>query len=233
MLSEHNAGEERTSWGSGRSSQGVEAKLGSETHHLHLRQTLKTGQIHIRPPARRQFHHSWLLIDGGPTVVQRFSRTQLLELGGFFVSWAKHHHHIAHCAMAPENLTWGPALWQYWEQQMLGQPRGQIIMLSDFHGPMPKGSFWLRSCSETPLNLLQILHPLPNWQDVTTFKSVTDRDSQSYLFEPQAFNEHRLAWLNHWKLEQRKTGFQWTQNTTEGLFNLAKDLQKCINDKLK
>ena len=228
-LSEHEAGEEQSSAGASRSSLGEIAHFASETRHLNLRQTLKTGQIHIRRPVRRHFNHSWLLIDAGPSMTQRFSREQLLELGDFFKAWGQRHHHFAHVVLAPANVTWGPELWSHWEQSLLGQPRGQIILLSDLHGPMPTGSFWSRIGSEAPLRLLQVLHPWPTFSEDTVLKNIQAEDHQHYLFQREAFESKRRQWQSQWKTEQRKTGFLWTQTSVENLFDLAQDLQKCVN----
>jgi hypothetical protein len=224
----HAFGEEKALGGQNFSRQAIVAESGMEARSIHLRQTLRTGQVHVHPAVRGEILQSCLLIDAGPSVTYCFSRDELQALQEFFLLWGSRHHRQVHVVLGPAQLSWGPDLWKYWEQAHVARSGTQTVILSDFHGPMPKGSFWNRCFSEGILRILQVCHPLPEWGEKTVFKGFI-ADSQHYLYEQEAFLREWTKWKTRWSLEQRKTGFRRLESKAQNLWELARDLQNCMN----
>ena len=109
----------------------------------------------------------------------------------FIISWFSFHQIKTQVYNSSKhNKEWNENLWSYWDTKIL--PNSLTIVFSDFHGNIPKGSFWKNLYARTTPILIKLNHSLP----ASAFYSCYDIESPKNELNS---NINIMHLINHFK----------------------------------
>ena len=162
-----------------------------------------TGQVrfHGQTETRAPAYH--LLVDGGASLYHGLGHETQEAFLDFVKAW-KGHHGLRGSILMSRNQSWGPELWSTWLEGLERESPGTVILLSDFHGPLPDGPLWKVLTSRFWLRVIRFVHPRPNLAGRGEF--LDSSSHQRHLYEPGAFDKAYGTWEEGLESFFRKAG---------------------------
>ncbi len=143
-----------------------ELVAGSE---VHLKATLKTGRLHLKSRSRSWARRVSVLLDDSASVRRVLGQDGAAELSGLLAEWRRRHHldGATFTARGTDGTCrlWGIGLWEAWLAELPNWQGGLVLVVSDFHGELPAGPFWMNLFARAEPLILRLIHPRPTYQD--------------------------------------------------------------------
>lgn len=183
--------------------QSIEPRVGTPPGRLHVRETLRSGQVrfHGQTETRAPTYH--LLVDGGASLEHGMVAGTIEEFSDFAKAWQQNHG-LRGSVVVNRTERWGSGLWTLWHEFLERESPGCVFILSDFHGPMPDGPFWKVLTSRFWPRVIRFRHPKPSLEKRGEFKDCSS--GERHLYDPIAFGEAFSQWDEGLKGFFRKAG---------------------------
>ncbi|MBF0198307.1 MAG: hypothetical protein HQL32_11380 [Planctomycetes bacterium] len=181
----------------------------SSEHKIHLRHSLKTGELHFHQKESFRIPSCHFFIDNSLSVQELLGKGQAEELAHYYERWlSRHHLHGKVLLACSENKhrKWNLELWDEWFSQQDKALNGVSLVISDFHGPLPSGKLWQCLTARSELMIFRLQHPEPQLGEGELFYDSEDlQKRKSLTWNQENFNELKAKWHSSLEAWLRKS----------------------------
>lgn len=161
---------------------------------VHLKETLKTGKIHIHQTLSERPKDFFFFIDTSMSMQSLIERQHLQLLQDILTQWLKTHclkGYVLTSQQSTDAHPWDQVVWASWLRSRKKWNGAVLTLISDFMGEIPSGPFW-KCFAAHDSHILHIQHPFPEFAENSI---IQDPDSHGEkIWNRDEFIQNHSRW---------------------------------------